>query len=201
MEGQRFGKLVVLSKGPSDKWNGPRWLCRCDCGNEKLYTASNLRHRAKSCGCLRTEVSTTHGQTGTPEYYAWNNMLQRCTNPKHPNYRLYGERGINVDPRWSSFENFLADMGPRPTPHHSIERRDVNGGYRPDNCHWATLEDQSRNKRNNVFYEYEGERLTESELSRKTGVLITTIRARLARGMTLEEAVSPVDRRKKVDPK
>lgn len=83
----------------------------------------------------------------TPEYRAWHSMKARCANPRNPRYSAYGGRGITVCERWESFENFFADVGPRPTPRHSIDRIDPNDGYHPGNVRWATLAQQNNNKR------------------------------------------------------
>ncbi|WP_143565689.1 hypothetical protein [Sinorhizobium fredii] len=88
----------------------------------------------------------THGGTRLPEYRVWAGMHQRCNNPKSTRYAKYGGRGIMICERWNSFENFLADMGPRPTPDHSIDRRDNDGNYEPGNCRWATRSEQQQNK-------------------------------------------------------
>ena len=127
------------------------------------------------------------------EYRVWVNLKQRCYNPNNPGYPDYGGRGITVCDRWKdSYKNFIADMGLRPSPDHSIERDDVNGNYEPSNCRWATDLEQARNRRNNVYYDIDGEKLTESEVSRKYGVSPQVIRYRLGQGMTLKQAVAPV---------
>jgi hypothetical protein len=99
-----------------------------------------------------------HGMYGTPEYYIWNAMLQRCTNPKHDHYDYYGGRGITVCERWRIFENFFKDMGMRPSPKHSIDRIDVNGNYQPFNCRWTTRSYQiiNQTKRANTSSKYKG---------------------------------------------
>lgn len=98
----------------------------------------------------------THGGVYTPEYTVWLTMRKRCNDPKHDSYRSYGGRGISVCKEWANFANFYADMGPRPTPQHSIDRVDNNGNYEPSNCRWATLKEQHRNRRDNRMITHEG---------------------------------------------
>jgi hypothetical protein len=91
----------------------------------------------------------------SPEYYSWGNMRSRCLNPNADDYRFYGGRGITICDSWSSFENFLRDMGPKPGPKYTLERNDSNGNYEPGNCRWATNTEQNRNKRNNKLTQNE----------------------------------------------
>lgn len=92
------------------------------------------------------------GQTKSPEYKCWENMIQRCTNPRAKGYENYGGRGISVNPLWRSFHKFLADVGPRPSTKHSLDRIDVNGNYEPGNVRWATPQQQAANTRKGVGY-------------------------------------------------
>jgi hypothetical protein len=118
-------------------------------------------------------------------------MLDRCYRPKMQNYRLYGAKGITVCERWrTSFVSFLADMGPRPSSQHSIERNDSNGNYEPSNCRWATAIEQSSNTSRNVYVDICGERLTVTEAARRHGVKRWTLRRHTAAGLTPEQVVA-----------
>lgn len=154
ISGRRSGRLVALHRLDEKCGNNYRWLCRCDCGSEVAVSSANLGRVTNSCGCLKREVLSakkgvprTHGQTGTAEHRAWVSMRQRCSDPRCAAYANYGGRGIRICIRWASFENFIADMGPRPSAQHSLDRVDVNGDYGPDNCRWATQAEQGRNRR------------------------------------------------------
>lgn len=117
-------------------------------------------------------------------------MKQRCNNPKNAQFFRYGARGIAVCRRWLKFENFFADMGSKPSPKHSVERKDNNGPYAPDNCVWATMKEQSANKRNNVLITAFGKTMIMKEWAREVGINYQTISARLIAGWTPEIALT-----------
>jgi hypothetical protein len=123
-----------------------------------------------------------------PEHWTWVAMRTRCNCPTYKDYAYYGGRGIRVCDRWqTSFENFLADMGPRPSSRHTLDRIDNNGNYEPGNCRWATWKEQSRNKRNSIYVEFEGERITVDELSHRTKIPVGTLHGRHKSGAPLLE--------------
>jgi hypothetical protein len=137
----------------------------------------------------RKEGNLIHGLRYAPEYPIWNTMKQRCLNPNNKKYPNYGGRGITVCDEWlKSFVNFYVDMGPSPSKKHSIERIDNNKGYSKDNCRWATNTEQSRNRRSNKYFEYNGTLFMLSDLCKLTGVNINTFLHRIRRGWTVEKA-------------
>jgi hypothetical protein len=207
---QRFGRLTVLSRRDNDSRGRARWLCKCDCGNEKVILAHSLRRgTSRSCGCLMLEivtavgaVTTTHGHARegrrTPTYRSWKCMRTRCCNPNHKGYSRYGGRGIKVCDRWSSFENFLADMGEKPAGLTIDRFPDNNGNYEPGNVRWATPPQQARGKRSNVWIEFRGQRRVMKDWATTLGLPYHVLQQRLRKaGWSVNRALStPVGSRK-----
>lgn len=138
----------------------------------------------------------THGMFGTPIYSSWSAMLYRCRNPNAPAYKDYGGRGVKVCDRWVRFELFYEDMGSGHWDGAEIDRIDPNGDYTPGNCRWVTATENARNRRNAIFVEYRGERISLADLCSGKGVSRPHVLSRLRLGWSLEKALSaPVKRR------
>jgi len=151
LRGKFFGRLTVIRL--EKVRNGKRvWLCRCLCGRKASIASDKLRSgHSRSCGCLQREAvaesKKKHGLRNIPEYRVWLNIRNRCNNPRTPAYKNYGARGIKVCPEWDDFAVFIADMGRRPSPELTVERKDNDKGYSKQNCKWATRLEQARNSR------------------------------------------------------
>lgn len=185
--GKKFNRLTVIYfVEVSGRYS--RWQCRCDCGNTTIVRGNSLKAgEVKSCGCLAREKSKipkskTHGMSKTPEYITWNSMKERCYNTNNKGYKDYGARGIKVCDKWlHSFENFYKDMGKRPTNKHTIERINNHKGYSPENCKWATMKEQGRNKRNNHLITFKGETKTISQWSEILNIKYRILEKRINR--------------------
>lgn len=194
--GARFGRLVVLGIDPDNTYRGETlWLCRCDCGKVKSLRKTNFLRNTRSCGCLGNAMTaarhTTHGMSGTPEHGIWSGLKNRCLSSTDMDYARYGGRGITVCPSWlESFETFFADMGPRPSPGHSIDRINVDGPYSPENCRWATVKEQQRNRRSNTLVTHQGETLTLIEWSERTGLSYGALKLRIQKGWAADRALT-----------
>jgi len=186
---KRFGRLTAI------KYIGRNvWECKCDCGEITMRRLFDLRKAdVPSCGCYRHDrvpVNKTHGHWNAPIYRVWNTMCQRCTNPKNAGYSNYGGRGIKVCDRWlgeHGFENFLADMGERPSAEYSIDRIDNNGDYCPENCRWVIWKEQCNNQRRTIHLSHNGVSHSLAEWCEMTGVNYSTAKNRYNRGCNFEE--------------
>lgn len=185
LTGMVFGRLAVLSIADEKQGDKYKWLCQCSCGNLTIKTGSDMKKgNTTSCGCLAKELSseraTKHGMSSSKEYSAWQAMIDRCNRKGNEYYHKYGGRGIEVCEEWiNDFSTFLNDMGKAPTKEHSIERIDNDGNYEPYNCKWATKQEQSQNRSNTVWIEYNGETKCLSEWARIVGVSNQTFRHRV----------------------
>jgi len=199
-DGAKFGRLTIIRQIESVQFahcRHRRYLCRCDCGKEIPVTSPNIKYgRSKSCGCLKTEITTKrmtkHGQSKakTAEYYTWKSMIARTTNPDDKNYC---GRGITVCERWqgeNGFANFFADMGHRPSQRHSIDRKDNDGNYEPDNCRWATRIEQSNNRRNNIIITWNDKTLSLAEWATLLGVPYGRLKSRVKMGWSHDQILS-----------
>lgn len=181
MTGQRFGAWVVLRPSVTSKNGIVKWLCRCDCGDERSVFGTALRaRRTLSCGCkkgeLVSEAKKTHGRTDSPTYKSWRAMWARCTKPSTHGYAEYGGRGIKVCERWKSFEHFLADMGERPEGMTLDRFPNRDGNYEPGNCRWAPPKEQAFNRSSTVVVSYQGEEMSLAEFGRKIGMTRQKVR-------------------------
>lgn len=163
-------------------------VCRCGkCGSNSVVRACTLGSKSSSCRNCATRI---HGQHGSREYRIWESMKGRCLRKTDTRFDDYGGRGIQICERWMSFQNFYADMGPRPSSRHSIDRIDVNGHYEPGNCRWATRKQQQRNMRSNRLFTINEQTLCLAEWCEKYGTTPRRVESRLRRGWDIERALT-----------
>lgn len=199
--GKTFHRLTAVRLIERDPiWNAHKWLFKCDCGNQTVVSIKSVRRgNTKSCGCLHAEGlrrrNTTHGLSDRPEYKVWKDMRSRCCNPRNKEYPNYGGRGITTCRRWNSFACFYDDMGSSP-PETTIDRRDVNGNYEPENCWWAPADAQANNKRTTVRFTIGGETKSLAQWSRQFGIGRAKVAYRLKIGMSPEDALTAGDLRR-----
>lgn len=147
---EKYGKLTIVCDDGKVNASGARLVgCECECGNTCQSRLCDLKNGHKrSCGCL---AGVKHRGSKMPEYNVWKAMHSRCYRENNPEFPNYGHRGITVCDRWlRRFDLFLADMGPRPSSEHSLDRINVNGNYEPSNCRWATIKEQNVNRRQTI---------------------------------------------------
>lgn len=201
LSGQRFGRLLVIerdtSKSPKERKYRTLWKCKCDCGKEVVVWANNLvRGHTLSCGCYKIETfigrETEHGMSDTRLYEIWKGMRRRCLDPKRNSYHNYGGRGIVVCADWENdfgaFQKWAVENGYKDGL--TVDRKNNDGPYSPENCKWASIKEQANNRRTNRYIDVFGEHLTISEAAQKYGIKPCTIRARIEHGWMPERAVS-----------
>jgi hypothetical protein len=198
LTGLTVGYLTVSRYiGPHRR--GALWEVLCTCGKRVALpsgdVAKYVQHkRQASCGCMRRATigrrNTKHGMSSHPAYAVYHSMRDRCLVPSHQAWRNYGARGITVCERWvESFDNFWADMGPTYRKGLTLERRENNLGYSPENCEWATVLRQHNNTRNNTFVETPSGRMTAADAARHFGVKYGTLLYRLRMKWPIEKAL------------
>lgn len=185
LSGQKFGRLSVLEHVKSQKGQ-TYWRCRCDCGKIRIVQSYHLRvGHTKSCGCLSRERSTIHKAKRTRLYRIWCNMKSRCLNTHNRAFKDYGARGIAVCQEWiESFLHFQSwAVATGYNEHLSLDRKDNNKDYSPENCHWTTMKEQQRNKRNTLYFN--GKPL--AQIADETGIKYDFLYRRLKKGWPLTE--------------
>lgn len=199
--GKKFGRLVALKPNGRSKNRFIIWRCLCSCGQKVNVISSNLRNgNTKSCGCVQKEkakkrlfrkpgLTRTHGMSGSTTYKTWVSMMQRCGNSNSIEFKNYGARGITVCKRWNKFQNFLQDMGAKPSGLHQLDRINNSMGYSLSNCRWATPIENSNNKRNNVRLTFNSKNQTVAQWSRETGIPYNRLNNRIKRGWTVKRAL------------
>lgn len=204
--GNRYGRLLVIAEGPKNNHGQRTWMCKCDCGKECVVNGSDLRRgHTTSCGCYHRELfgeiarqNKTHGKSKCRLYKVWSSMKTRCYDQNLGCFKHYGGRGIKICDEWlgpDGFQHFWEwacangydDTAPQ--WQFTLDRTDNNGNYCPENCRWVTMVQQSNNKRTNHFLTINGETKTISEWSRISGIKKGTIRQRLQKGWSAEDAV------------
>lgn len=200
-----FGNLTVTSYSRKERrknWRGyfHYWTCICACGNEtEVLHEHLLSGHTKSCGCYKVEKviqrSTKHGGAGTRLYNMWIRLKERCYNSRNQDYKYYGARGIRVCDEWrndfEAFQDWAMKNGYNDEL--TIERIDVNGNYTPDNCRFATMKEQNRNKRNNIVVSLNGKERLFIEICDKFGLDPIKARQRYYQGKTMEEIIQQDD--------
>lgn len=188
--GHRYGRLTVVREAGRNRHGHVTWICTCECEKQVTVVGGDLKSgNTAGCGCITG--GRTHGLSLSQEYICWKGMKQRCYNTKYVSYDCYGGRGIIVCKRWrDSYKAFIADMGPRPSTNHSIDRIDNDGDYGPENCRWATRVEQSNNCRRNRWLTVGGVRKTQTQWSRDLGGCDTLVSTRIRLGWSLADAVS-----------
>ncbi len=201
LTGQQFGRLTVTGISRTGPLQCIYWQVRCSCGMLCEYSTQRLvSGRCKSCGCAVSISKTRHGMKNSPTWRSWRSMKTRCLNPKYDNYDRYGGRGIKVCDRWLTFDNFLSDMGVKPTPDHTVDRINTDGNYEPGNCRWATDSEQGRNKSSNAMHTIDGHTRCLAEWCEVYDIPRSRVEVRLKCGWDILLALTKPSRRKNSSP-
>jgi len=190
--GDKYGRLTVTGEPVRFK-NYIKYPVICECGNTKLITSQALREgKTQSCGCLQKErtgqASFKHGFSHTNIHNIWMGIIQRCTDINSSSYKNYGGRGIKISDEWLDFTVFLSDMGDKPKGL-TIDRKNNNGDYSKENCHWVDRKQQANNRRSSKLLTYKNETMTQSQWEDKYNMRKGMLWERLNRGWTLERAL------------
>lgn len=195
--GQRFGRLTVTEELPKRTYGSQAvrfWRCKCDCDGSIDVSTGNLRStNTNSCGCGKTGTKYIKVRCHHPLFQIWSTMLKRCYNAKSASFPQYGGRGIRVCDRWrgeDGFWNFVTDIGPRPGLGYSVDRKDNDGPYSPENCRWATPSQQGNNNRRTRWITAFGQTKTMQQWAEECGVRGSLLKQRMDRdGLTPEDAI------------
>lgn len=198
LTGQHFGYWKVIERFECTEGKRTKWVCECKCGTRKVVDSVTLRNgTSKSCGCMRTEILLkrvqTHGKRKTRLYRIWARMIQRTTNRNQADYDYYGGRGIAVCKEWredfATFEKWAKENGY--AENLTIERKDNNMGYQPDNCRWATRKEQNRNTRRTHYLTYNGQTKPLTDWAEEMSIPRHVLDARINRlGWSVEKALT-----------
>lgn len=207
LTGEQHGRITVIKHFDRTKKGKNRWLCECACGVQFIKNTQRILNGAKSCGCYKSdklrEYLTTVAADYPKEHAVWKTMRQRCNNKNATDYDYYGGRGIKVCKEWDfpkgGFTNFIRDMGPRPTNYHTIDRKDNNGNYCPDNCKWATRKEQNINTRQVKWITHNGKTRCIADWLSIIDISKCTFYSRVRKGWSMEKAMfTPPDACKQI---
>lgn len=194
MVGKKYGRLTVIGRAANSKDGKARWICRCDCGRIKrnpTYGYDLKSGKVKSCGCIyeesNKERNRTHGMTGTRLYTIWQSMKQRCS--RDPNYKH-----VSVCAEWNNFHKFMEwAISSGYSESLTLDRIDNREGYNPENCRWATYQQQENNRTNNRIVKYREFKMTASELARFLNIPYATLLYRINNGWPESDLSMPID--------
>jgi hypothetical protein len=182
--GKRFGRLTVIEEVCPKTTRNSKFVCLCDCGEKRVCFGFSLKDgTTQSCGCYNRDIVRTHGLTKSSEYSAYRSMIDRCYNEKNKKYPIYGGRGISVCEEWlKGFDFFISDMGLKNNSKFSLDRINTNLGYSKENCRWANITTQNRNRRNSIYFQIGEENLHITEWAKRLNVKIDNIYNHLKKG-------------------